>query len=903
LDLPDERDARAAVDALAPGESSRARDASGIAGARARVWSLVGAVGLGIVLARWLPEWLAAHPTLRVSALPAWAWFCGALACGGASAGVCALVNRRDAIARASSRRAWHAVAWRVAGLAGMLALAAGWTTARVWEAPARDVSRVLGSSGGAGPMVVRVEGVVRGAPTPTRPPEGALAPFRVREPGWTFTLAVRRLIDDTGGSIACTGGVRVLVAADAPPGVRGGQGVAVTGIFVPLERATNPGEEDPAPWSRQEGLSGTLRVSSAALVERAPHAASLLDAVRGAIASVREALRARARSVLGLDRRTGQPIAGPTGAPGRALAGALLLGERTPREEWGEAFTRLGLSHVLSISGFHLTVMAAVALWAMRLTGDRGMLEPLIVGALVVAYALMVPPASPVLRSALMVLALLLGEALGRRYDRVCVLGWIVVALLAWRPLDLFSLGFQLSCGLTALLLWASGPLVDRLGPARVRGVIEDAPIRARLLRGVRDGALAGAMCWLVAAPMVAHATGLFSPLGILATMLVAPIIVLALWVGYAMLLAGMIVPALGGIARGVLWSLGDASAWLASCLDGLPGSAIVVAPVPLWWALLATSALALWARFGGLRTPRGVAIVIVLGASLAIAWVRGAGLPDRVAVRVDMLDVGDGTSVLVRSGGDAVLWDAQRAPARGVLEGVVRSVRALGVHRVRRVVITHPDIDHFAGLPGVLGPLGVREVLVPERFIEQAARAPGGAADTMLRELAGRRASVRAIGAGEVLMIGRARMTVLSPVPGAQFAEDNDHSLVALVEAPRAGATRPARVLLTGDVGPGAIAALARRVAPERLTPIDAIELPHHGSARPEPIEWVRRLSPRVVMQSSGPTRVGDPRWGVVRDSATLHAWLVTARDGAVGVEFWHDGGVRAGASRGDG
>src|SRR6185503_1675454 len=98
--------------------------------------------------------------------------------------------------------------------------------------------------------------------------------------------------------------------------------------------------------------------------------------------------------------------------------------------------------------------------------------------------------------------------------------------------------------------------------------------------------------------------------------------------------------------------------------------------------------------------------------------------------------------------------------------------------------VVITHPDMDHFGGVPEVLEPLGVRDVYLCERFVEQAKEQPRGAAAALMLELERRGVSVHVIAAGDEVGLGEARFTFLNPPKGADWKLDNDHSLVARVD-----------------------------------------------------------------------------------------------------------------------
>jgi competence protein ComEC len=670
-------------------------------------------------------------------------------------------------------------------------------------------------------------------------------------------------------------------------------------GVWEPPRAIDNPGDAQANRFARQDQLAGTLRVSSAELISRADASRS----VRALLLRAGGALRERLQRVLDSVR---DPQA-------RALLGALLLGEREfERTDAGLSYTRLGLSHILSISGFHLTVLVFSILWLLRLTGDRGWFEPALLAFLVLAYAVALPPQAPILRSAALVLAMLLVHALGRRYDRLCVLGWITIALLAWRPADLWSLGFQLSVGLTALLLWIGDHARVTLWGTPLQGLIDqpdqtDQPAPRTLVRRASSSLSASislsAMCWSAALPIIAATTGMISPLAAIISVVLAPLFVVLLWLGFLTLGLGMIFPGLAPFAATLLTRLcqlaTDASTWL----DSFALSSLRVPPIPVWWALLATLWIVCgwrWYRTWMLADRRwwwgaGACVLLALAPSMIAA--RGAGLSRAAALRLDALAVGDGTCMLLRSGTDAMLWDAKAIPPRSATPRTALALRELGVWRVPRIFITHPDIDHMSGVLDLIEPLGVREILVSQRFIDQATdsgtasrtRQPN-AARVVQDELARRGVRLRAVRAGDELTLGPSRVTLLSPPPNATWPADNDHSLVALVESPRADHASPATLLLTGDVGGAAVARLAGIALPT----IDAIELPHHGSPEPAAMRLVERLAPRVIVQSTGPSRINDPRWEPTRAVLPNAHWLTTAQHGWSAITWHHDGTI---------
>lgn len=813
-----------------------------------------GALAAGLALGRY------------VGVVPSTAWF--ALACVG-----CAVAG----IAGGAATRA---------GLtAAAVAFGAGWFTLRIHEVPAGALAeRVAGSASGT--MLVTLEGMVLETPRTWREERTPLTPPLLAEPAVRFGLRVTGVRTDSGLA-PVRGRVSVRTADLGDRVVRAGDRVAVTGRLVPPAAPANPGEADRRLWAAQNGEAGTLRLPSASLIEPLPDGGGAAAGAYSALLRWRASLHGRVRSLLaGEGERIGE---------GRALLGALLLGEEDPAlREVRSAFTRLGLAHVIAISGFHMAVMASVALFAVRLTGDRGWLEPALVGTLVAAYLAILPVSAPVWRAGVMVIVLLLAEGCGRRYDRLAVLGWIAAGMVVWRPMDLWSIGFQLSFGLVGVLMWLGARTHGRIWgtPIRTDRYRLEPRLRTFVLDRAKQFVSASVLCCVAAAPLVAYHTGLVSPLSVLTGVVVALLVTLLLYGGYAAVLLGLLVPALGSAAGGVLEALAEATVWTVRWADAAPGTSFGLPRVSLAWAGAATALALYWFARGHRRDGLAWSLTVVVAAWLGAEVWLGPRMASRDPLRIDTLAVGDGSCHLIRSGGEAMLWDCGSLTP-GVGRALVpRAVRALGAWRVPTVVVSHPDLDHFNALADAARPLGVRTVLVGEAFLDDAARRPDGPESYLMERLRGLGVEVRAVAAGDSLRLGGTTVTFLSPPAGAPWPEPNDRSLVALLETTTDAGVR--RALMTGDI---------QRRAMEHLTAsygslrVEILEAPHHGSAAEPAPAFVSRLGPSVVLQSTGPRRADDPRWASVRAG---RAWRTTATDGASWAALRRDGTVASGSLR---
>lgn len=679
---------------------------------------------VGLVVSRELPE------------VDGGTWF--SLACG-----ACAL-------AAATSRALCRTALCIAAGLIG-----AGWFAARIWGSD----SAVLGARlSAAGPAIIAVEGCVVDEPR-AYVSDGPLAAFAARHPIATCTLRIHSLGGERSaaatGSDDFTGFLRLRVSGTEWSGERGlhgfpvgaGDFVRVTGTFTPLRAPENPGEADPRLFGAQSCTLGTLEALDPRLFERLS-APSAVGALEGRARS----LLARAREQA---RRAIDP--GPGAPPGaRSLVLSLLLG--IDEEGIGEVrseFTRLGLAHVLAISGFHLALLAGLATLALRPISRFDAGAPVLVGLTVGLYTLLVPAEAPVVRSAAMVLGLLFAEALGRRYDRLATLGWVTVALLVWRPLDLWSLGFQLSIGLTGVLLWLAPRLNARVFGIEIRGVRR--PSRTQWARALgwflrRSGEVftTTLLCSVVSLPLIAHTTGLVSPIALLATLVVLPLSVALMGAGFACVL----LCAVAGVATGespslcklVLTPLARLTVGAADALDGLPFAALRVAPIGAGTAAALTALAIYLLCYAQRRDVRPYLAVLVCAAILAGDRAVRVGRERANPLAINAIHVAPGDCTLVRSRGEAILIDAGATTLARVRPTISRAARAMGAWRVPIVVITGPEPKFFGGILECVEPLGVRRVVAAPAFLEQADRNPGGVQGTAVREL--RRSGVEVVG-----------------------------------------------------------------------------------------------------------------------------------------------------------
>ncbi|MBT8486415.1 MAG: ComEC/Rec2 family competence protein, partial [Phycisphaerae bacterium] len=568
---------------------------------------------------------------------------------------------------------------------------------------------------------------------------------------------------------------------------------------------------------------------------------------------------------------------------PRAHLLEALLLGRRTrDAAATDDRFRRIGLAHLLAISGMHLGIVVAMVLGLSRLAGGGPRLEGLVILLAVGGYLFLVETRLPVVRAGVMAACFGLGRLLGRRGRLDGIVAFGGVALLAARPDDLFRAGFQLSFAVVFGLVYLT-PTVRRrwFGPPRRDLAGPVAMLRERS----RDAIAAAVVAWVVATPIIMYHFGILSPLTVPLSLIALPFVTAVLGLGYAAMLLDPLLPSVAATLEPVLRGVTDMLLTIAQIADATPGASVNVIPPPAVWTIGMGVWTWVWGRTPNASSRRRRRVVTVTGAMLVAGYATvGVPHPWRPALRLDMLAVSDGSSILLGCGRERLLFDAgsMSHPDAGRTR-IVPALRRLGVRRLNAIAVSHPDLDHYSAVLEVVDAFPVDAVLLTPAFRRHARRDTSGPEAFLLAALRRRGCPTETIVAGDARRLGGATLRWRHPDRDDVFDADNDGSMVVDIDV--AGR----RVLLTGDLDRDGIATLLSR---HPFLRADVVELPHHGSAGPAVTRLIEHVDPRYLLQSTGPRRL---RKDAIADAVAGRTRLVTARDGASTVIIDSRGRIR--------
>lgn len=578
----------------------------------------------------------------------------------------------------------------------------------------------------------------------------------------------------------------------------------------------------------------------------------------------------------------------------------ALAIGDQASvqADDW-EVFNRTGITHLVSISGSHITMIAALGgvavfnAWRRLRWRGRALAERLPAqvaaaqAALLVAwlYCLLAGWGVPARRTFFMLAVVSLTYVLRLPLSASRLLALVAFVVVLLDPWSLLASGFWLSFGAVYVLMASSGWYGRAVGQAALTR-------RQRLSAFLWTAAClqlaitAGLMLLLA---VIFHEVSLASPLVNAYAIPVISLLVTPL----ALLLAGVaLMPGLDLLASTFAW-LGHAALdammaptqWFA----GFQAASFKVAAAPPWLTAGAMLGLVLATLPYGLPGRRLAWLLMVP----ALLW-RPARPPEG-GWDLYALDVGQGSAIVIRTARHAILFDAglrSSATSDAGQRSIWPFLRSQGIARLGALIVSHADIDHAGGVRSMLQALPVQQTYSSfdlRAYLGREARLLG-----VPGQLPPLPPVMSPCEYGTAWHVDGVSFEFLWPLASKAGASDrsasrnarNDQACVLRVRG------RHHSALLTADIGSRQEAALVDR----GLGAVDVVLAPHHGSRTSSSPGFVAEArAAHVIAQVAAWNRYGHPaaeveaRW---RDSGatfwrTDHHGAVSLRSRAEGLQ----------------
>ena len=496
-------------------------------------------------------------------------------------------------------------------------------------------------------------------------------------------------------------------------------------------------------------------------------------------------------------------------------------------------AFQRAGISHIVAVSGLHLTFLvgAFVALF-----GKRNKLAAGSSILLVFFYAAVAGNSPSALRAALMTGILFLAPLTEREEDKPTTLSTVLAFLLIFCPYAARSISLQLSFAAVAGIYLVSGDLASKW--------MESLPKwKSRL------GRLAGKMLSFLCSTMAVTLGALLftTPLSAIhfhAVSLIGPLTnLLTLWAVSASFVGSLLSACIGLFFLAAGTALAWLSAWPSRWVIGMAqsiakwpyASISLLSGYLAGWFAVAYVIFLIWLVCRKSIRPLipAAALILTLSAALLIrAWPSATG-----ALTIAALDVGQGASTLLYSKGHAVLVDCGGSGLDDPGDVAADYLQSMGLSHLDALILTHYHTDHANGVPELLARVDVGLLVLPDVTEDSALRQE---ILSMAREY-GYEVELLYNYDAEITC-GDSRLKIFIPMGDGGA---NEEGLSVLCSAGSYD------VLITGDMND---VVEQRLLKYKDLPDIELLMVGHHGSSHSTSEELLLTVKPEVAVISVG-------------------------------------------------
>lgn len=510
-------------------------------------------------------------------------------------------------------------------------------------------------------------------------------------------------------------------------------------------------------------------------------------------------------------------------------FAAALLLGDRSGIDyELNTAFKISGISHVIAVSGLHVSILFGLLY---TLTGKKRLLSCLVGIPVMALFAAVVGFTPSITRACIMQSLVLIAAMADKEYDPPTALSFAVLVMLLIDPLTIVSVSFQLSVGcLLGIFLFSEKIRAYLAAPGRLN-IGKGKDIRTKLKRWVASSVSVTLSATVVTTPLVAYYFGCVSLIGVVTNLLVLWVISFIFY-GILLCLGLYLISGSAAAAGAKLVSLPILFVTkTATFLSRIPMAAVyTVSPYVVVWLV---GAYVLLGIFLLQKKKQSKLLVVCAAVTLLLAQILAWAEPLGDDVRLTVLDVGQGQCILLQSEGKTYMVDCGGDNGETAANIAAETLLSQGISRLDGIILTHYDADHSGGIGYLLTRISCDQLFLPNIADDDgvgralAAQTDGG---------------VSYIDDDVTLTFGECRMSIIGPY---SYTSGNESSLCILFQRGECD------ILITGDRGEmGELMLLLEHQLPQ----LDVLIVGHHGSATSMGEDLLAATMPKIAIISVG-------------------------------------------------
>ena len=547
----------------------------------------------------------------------------------------------------------------------------------------------------------------------------------------------------------------------------------------------------------------------------------------------------------------------------------ALLFGDQTYIDEDVLInYQRLGIVHLLAISGLHVSFLTGMVFFLgirIGVTRERMMVIILI---FLPVYAILSGATPSVLRACLMAMLFTFLLLWKKRMSAITSIEIVYLVMLFIQPNMLFNIGFQLSFAVTFSIMMSL-------------------PIFQKYPQKTMQLLIVSIVCQLAALPILLYHFYEVSVLGVFLNVLYVPIYSsILLPFSILALFFHIVLPSIGDLL--ILWldKLFQLCNGLANAVSSLPLASITFGkPKALIMLILSSVILCLFIKWESTSLKESKWWLYTFMFTLLFQYHVQKFNPYGEVI---FIDVGQGDAILIKlpfnrgnylidTGGNVIFpteeWKKKRKTFNTGEDVIIPLLKSKGIHHLDKLIFTHADADHIGSASEVIRNFKVKEIVMgtdSEEFYRDK--------DSIQTALS-KKIPISRVTKGDSWYVADAAFYILHPY---QKSKDVNESSIVLF-AKIGGLTW----LFTGDASESVEQELMRSFPKLR---VDILKAGHHGSKTSSSKNFLEQIQPKVAVISVGKdNRYGHPHHQVLEVMEQLNIAIVrTDEDGAVSYKY---------------
>lgn len=517
----------------------------------------------------------------------------------------------------------------------------------------------------------------------------------------------------------------------------------------------------------------------------------------------------------------------------------ALLTGDKSDMNDGDyTALRRSGAAHIVAVSGLHLSFFAG---FLSLLFHKRSKLGALLTILLIFLFAAVAGFTPSVLRAAFMTSMTMLAPLLGRENDSPTTLTTALFILLLLNPYSILSVSLQLSFASVAGIHLVSQPIHRAMTHSLSKGGSLPRRLcrRAFHLFSANVSVTLGAL--LFTTPLCAYYFGSVSLISPVTNLLVLWAVSLAFSPGLVLTLLGIALPGLSAVLTFPVTLLTRYVLAVTRALSSLSFASVPTDSFYLcaWLVLVYLVLLWVFLRRGKRPILPLCAGALTLCAALLLTRLSVTAYP----LTVTMLDVGQGQSILLTSGGYTALIDCggTKDNAGDIAADYLQS---LGIPKLDLLILTHCHSDHANGVSELFARLEVGSLILPDLTEDESAYR--GEILTLAEEQG---SDIILLTDNRGLSLGETKLTLFAPLSDGGSNEEGLFVLASCGDFD---------LLITGDANDFVESLLLKY---NDLPDIEVLVTGHHGSKNSTSDILLDTVSPETALISVGYNTYGHP------------------------------------------